>query len=64
MNYFRLALDWSGWVALAGAALCLNLNLSATAWIWLFVAPLLVWIVSHPQTVLNLLFALMVARRM
>lgn len=64
MNYFRLALDGSGWLALAGAALCLNLKLSADAWIWLCVAPLLVWIVTHPQSVVNLLFAFLLARRL
>ncbi len=61
MLCLRCVLDWSGWLGLTGMAICLNFGLGATAWIWLVVAPLLVWMASHPQRVLNLLFALLVA---
>ena len=61
MPYLRWALNWSGWLGLAGMAICLNFGLGATAWIWLVVAPLVVWVASRPQRVLNVLFALLVA---
>lgn len=58
MPYLRWVLDWSGWLGLIGMAICLHFKLGATAWIWLVIAPLVVWAVSHPQTLLNLLLAI------